>query len=265
MGIIDFIKSLKRKREAKRLAEAQAERERYQERKQMIAAYLNEYRSKKSERELERYFNDQKEAEKENAVCPLCHSTNVIHHVVRTKGELHGKGSSHFSSSSMLLIHNAYSNSDWKLEGALDTLPVNKCNDCGHEWNIKKAVRVETNDLFCHDYALFFYDQIKDYLRIDFNPYDKTEEFNSLEEKQEAFAKKVSKMFYIESLRNVPRYMLDYMVFCGHSKYDNGSEIFGFKPDDDMYSYVMPDGIFEIVKKLIKWEGEVNDFKQKED
>jgi len=55
--------------------------------------------------------------------------------------------------------------------------------------------------------------------------------------------------------------MLDYMVFYGHSKYDNGSEIFGFKPDDDEYSYVMPDGIFEIVKKLIKWEGEVGNFK----
>ena len=261
MGIIDYIKSLKRKREAKRLAAAQAERERYQERKQMIAAYLREYRRKKSERELERYFNDQKEAEKENAVCPLCHSTNVIHHVVRTKGELHGKGSSHFSSSSMLLSHNAYSNSDWKLEGALDTLPVNKCNDCGHEWNIKKAARVETNDWFCHDYARFFYNKIKDYLRIDFNPYDKTEEFNSLEEKQEAFAKKVSKIFYIEPLRNVPRYMLDYMVFCGHSKYDDDPKLFGFKPDDDEYSYVMPDGIFEIVKKLIKWEGEVGNFK----
>ena len=227
----------------------------------MIDAYLNEYRRKKSEREMERYLKDKKEAEKENAVCPLCHSKNVVHHVVRTKGELHGKGSSHFSSSSMLLSHNTYSNSDWELEGALDTLPVNKCNDCGHEWNIKKAVRVETKDWFCHDYALFFDDKINDFLRIDFNPYDKTEEFNSLEEKQEAFAKKVSKIFYIEPLRNVPRYMLDYMVFCGHSKYEDCSELFGFKPDDDEYSYVMPDRIFDIVKKLIKWEGEVGNFK----
>lgn len=227
----------------------------------MIDEYLSEYRRKKSEREMERYFNDQKEAEKENAVCPLCHSTGVIHHVVRTKGELHGKGSSHFSSSSMLLSHNAYSNSDWKLGGALDTLPVNKCNDCGHEWNIKKAERVETNDWFCYDYAQWFYGEIKRYLRLCFNPYDRTEEFNSLEEKQETFAKEVSERFYIEPLRNVPRYMLDYMVFYGHSKYDNGSEIFGFKPDDDEYSYVMPDRIFEIVKKLIRWEGEVGNFK----
>ena len=161
----------------------------------------------------------------------------------------------------MLLSHNAYSNSDWELEGALDTLPVNKCNDCGHEWNIKKAVRVETKDRFCHDYAQFFYDEIKYYLRINFNPYDKTEQFNSLKEKQEAFAKKVSERFYIEHLRNVPRYMLDYLVFYGHSRYDDVSKLFGFKPDDDEYSYVMPDRIFEIAKKLIKWEGEVGNFK----
>ena len=65
MGIINFFKSLKRKREVERLAEAQAERERYQERKRMIVEYLKEYHSEKSERETERYFNDWKEAEKE--------------------------------------------------------------------------------------------------------------------------------------------------------------------------------------------------------
>lgn len=258
MGIINFFKSLKRKREAERLAKAQAERERYQERKRMIVEYLKEYRRRKSEQETERYFNDQKEAEKENAVCPLCHSKNVVHHIVRTKGELHGDGSSHFGSSSFLFSHSAYSDPDWKIDGALDTLPVNKCNDCGHEWNIKKAEQVETNDWYCRNYAQWFYDDIKDYLRIDFDPYDKTEQYNSLEEKQNALAENVSKRFFIEPLRNAPRYMLDYMVFCGHSKYDDSTEIFGFKPDDDEYSYIMPDRIFEIVKRLIKWEGEDN-------
>lgn len=258
MRIINFFKSLKRKREAERLAEAQAERERYQERKRMIVEYLKEYHSEKSERETERYFNDRKEAEKENSVCPLCHSKNVVHHIVRTKGELHGDGSSHSGSSSFLFSHSAYSNSSWKIDGALDTLPVNKCNDCGHEWNIKKAERVETNDWYGRTYARWFYDDIKDYLRIGFDPYDKTEQYNSLEEKQNAFTENVSEEFFIEPLRNAPRYMLDYMVFCGHDKYDNFSDIFDFKPDDDEFSYIMPDRIFEIVKRLIKWEGEDN-------
>jgi hypothetical protein len=258
MGIINFFKALKRKREEKRLAEAQAERERYQERKRMIVEYLKEYHRKKSEQETERYFNDLKEAEKENSVCPLCHSKNVVHHIVRTKGELHGDGSSYSGSSSFLFSHSAYSNSDWKIDGALDTLPVNKCNDCGHEWNIKKAKRVVIEDWYCHDFAQWLYDGIEDYLKIDFDPYDKTEQYNSLEEKQKAFAENVPEQFFIEPLRNAPRYMLDYMVFYGHSKYGDSPKIFGFKPDDDEYSYIMPDRLFEIVKRLIKWEGEVD-------
>ena len=52
--------------------------------------------------------------------------------------------------------------------------------------------------------------------------------------------------------------MLDYMVLCGHSEYGDSPKIFGFKPDDDEYSYIMPDRLFEIVKRLIKWEGEDN-------
>ena len=258
MGIINFFKALKRKREEKRLAEAQAERERYQERKRMIVEYLKEYHRKKSEQETERYFNDLKEAEKENSVCPLCHSKNVVHHIVRTKGELHGDGSSYSGSSSFLFSHSAYSNSDWKIDGALDTLPVNKCNDCGHEWNIKKAKRVVIEDWYCHDFAQWLYDGIEDYLKIDFDPYDKTEQYNSLEEKQKAFAENVPEQFFIEPLRNAPRYMLDYMVFYGHSKYGDSPKIFGFMPDDDEYSYIMPDRIFGIVKRLIKWEGEDN-------
>ena len=259
MGIINFFKTLKRKCEAKRLAEAQAERERYQERKRMIVEYLNEYRRRKYDRETERYFNDQKEAEKENAVCPLCRSKNVVHHIVRTKGELHGDGSSHSCSSSFLFSHSAsYSKSNWKIDGALDTLPVNKCNECGHEWNIKKAERVETNDWYCRKYAQWFYDDIEKYLKINFDPYDKTEQYNSLEEKQKAFAENVPEQFFIKPLRNAPRYMLDYMVLCGHSEYGDSPKIFGFKPDDDEYSYIMPDRLFEIVKRLIKWEGEGN-------
>lgn len=259
MGIINFFKSLKRKCEAKRLAEAQAKRERYQERKWMIDEHLKEYRRKKSEEEIERYLNEKKEAERKNAVCPLCHSQNIIHHIVRTKGELHGDGASHSCSSSFLFGHSTYSNSDWKIDGALDTLPVNKCNDCGHEWYIMKAERVDMDDWYCNDYAQFFYDDIKDYLRINFDPYEKTEQYNSLEEKQNAFAENVSNRFYVKPLRNVPRYMLDYIVFYGHDKYDNFSKIFGFKPDDDEYSYVMPDHIFEVVKRLIKWKRENND------
>jgi hypothetical protein len=246
------IKAKRKEREARRLAEAQAERQRYQERKRKIDDYLSEFRRNKSAKEWQKYEEEKKKADEINATCPMCHSSNVVHKVVRTKGEVHGRGSSHSFSSGGLFNHYSSSCSDLQLDGSLDTLPVNKCNDCGHEWNIMKAERRESFDPFSSIHSDWVFHAINKYIELDFDPYDKTEQYNSLEEKQDAFIKKESSNFYWDYYREMPRYVLDYVVgkalFCCTDK----DKAFKFGHGDDEYSYVMPDAIFEVLKKLTK-------------
>lgn len=95
--------------------------------------------------------------------------------------------------------------------------------------------------------------------QLDYDPYSKIELYDSFKEKQDAFIKE-NRLKYASEYkyyRNAPKFILDYVVFNGRwAILDSERKLLGIKEDDDEYSYVMPDSIFEVVVKLIRWEGE---------
>jgi hypothetical protein len=90
-------------------------------------------------------------------------------------------------------------------------------------------------------------------------------ECNSLEEVQEKYIENYSDMWVIKPYRHVPRYMIEYAIFNALTDDIVGwngvrdkktAEIFGYNENDDQFSYIMPDKVWEVARKLIKWEGE---------
>lgn len=255
-------------KEAARQAEMQEKKRQYQERKKLITDYLDAYMKKEHEKCSEEYLKDKERAEKINSKCPKCGSINIVNHIRRTKGEIHGKGSiSGFSSHSSGLF-SSYSHSSIhgssRIDGELDTLPVNKCNDCGNEWKVEEAKHSDTHNIFsAYDstYPNSLYFRIDEYFELSYDPDDITEECNSLEEKREKYINDIASRkhtFYF--YKDVPRYMIEYALYKGITQYhyreENLDERFGFSEDVDEYSYQMPDELWNIVKKMINWESQ---------
>lgn len=249
---------IRAKKAARRLAQAQAEKEKYQERKRRIDDYLKKYRAEERDKARKVYESHLATVKEQNSICPKCKSKNVVHRITRLQGEVHGSGSSNSSSSHFLFASSSSHSSRFRVDGSMDTLPVNKCKDCGHEWCITEAHFPETNNAFTGGDAWLFYEDIKQYLELEYDPYDKTETCNSLEEKREAFLKGRGWRHY-DVYKTAPRYMLDYALFKGAPSFRYGEEDIirklGIKSGDDEYSYVMPDEIYEIAKRLIEGKG----------
>lgn len=266
----DIFGTKKRKaaKEAARLEEIRIKKEKYQERKKLISDYLNAYYEeeyKKAQKEQKKYNEIAKEA---NSVCPKCGSKNIINKIRRTKGEIHGEGYSHVYPSSFLLSSSYSSSSYSNLDGEVDTHPVNKCKDCGNEWAIKEPQKAAEENIFNNSFSLkpgFLYRKIRSYFSLKYDPTDIKEECNSLEEVQEKYIKDYSGMWVIKPYQRIPKYMIEYAIFDAliddivgwngvHDK--KTAELFGYNENDDQFSYVMPDKVWEVAKKLIKWEGE---------
>ena len=248
--------------EAKKLAEAQEKKRLYQERKAKIVAYLNDYREKEKEKRQAEFQTRLDSAAILNGICPKCHSRNVINTVVRGKGEIHGKGTSSYFGGGNLFGFSTYGIGHSKIDGEYDTLPVNKCKDCGNEWNIEKPEYPTEEDIFStysSSGPTCLYYRIDDYLTMKYNPYDDKEEANSLEEKREALCNKVSEYWNLKPYRTIPRYMIEYTLYQGVSEHDwrldHLSKIFNYHKGDDKFSYRVSDELWEIIKKLLKWEG----------
>lgn len=273
-GIRARRKAKKEAEEAERLRIAQEEKRKYQERKNLIDKFLKEDWNRRYKLESEEYNKNKERAEKRNSVCPICGSKDIVHNIVRTKGEIHGKGSidgSGYHSGGLFWSHgSSYISGRSKIDGELDTLPVNKCKQCGHEWNIEEA-KWETikSDFDSYDtgHPSYLYYRVKEYYEMTYDPYDVKEKFNSLEEKRENLCEEVSNNYSIRQYKKVPKYMLDYVFFQGmkkaYSYYSGVLGVFEWYDDMDEYSYVIPDNVWEVVKKLIGWEGpDKNDEKE---
>ena len=262
-------KAEREKAEAERLEQARRNKEAYQSRKAQIEKYLKEYHSKQYDIAKEYVDKENAKIYKENSVCPKCGSHNVINHIKRVKGEVHGSGSHRsYSSASHSLFSGSYSHSsygDSKLDGELDTFPVNKCKDCGNEWAITEKEKVSdyNNDEFSHYDSTapgYLFRRVKEYLDMKYDPYDVTERFNSLQEKLDDFVAGTSKIYILKAYRTAPRYMVEYALYEGinESSYsrNNLDNRFGSIKDKDHYSYTMPDELWEIVKIILGWKGE---------
>lgn len=265
------IRARRAAKEAERLAKIKEAKRVYQERKAKIDAYLGDYIAKRDKCDNELYESRKEHAKEVNTKCPKCGSLKVVNKIKKAKGEIHGSGSSSFEcyGSSGLFSH-FYSSSgsgESKIDGELDTYPVNYCNTCGHEWEIKE-VKYEFSDNIFERYSSFYteylFNKVEEYINLTYDPSDITEKFDSLEEKQADFiAKYGNDNFWLRQYKRVPRYMLDYAFYNGMCKWfmplsdeEEYTKYFGYTANVDEYSYVMPDNIWEIVKKLVQWEGE---------
>ena len=260
-----FIKKRREKRKAEAFAKAQEEKRLYQERKDMIDSYLGKWKDADFQKRYAQYKEDEQRAYRKNSTCPNCGSTDVVHNIRRGKGELHGEGEFESSGFGTLFYHSSSGYGSAKIDGKYDTLPVNKCNHCGNEWNIAEAnIDIGENifDTYGSKYptakGLFY--TIEKYLEARFDPYDKTEKFNSLEEKRESIIS--DRDYATKNYKKVPRYMIEYAIYNVLDKdsyyRDKWGRAFGYfnKGVVDAYSYIFPDNIWEIVKKVVKWEGE---------
>lgn len=138
--------------------------------------------------DAEKFSKENKErVDKANSICPKCGNNKIIDKISQIKGNL--SGSSHSSGS--LFGSSSYSS----IHGSLDTLEVNKCPKCDHEW--KKtffSCHYETIEfkLSRLSYALENFYTAKN---CTFDENSITEKFTSLEEKRTALIEKVRDSF----------------------------------------------------------------------
>lgn len=250
--------------ENERLAKVQEEKKRYQERKRMIDEFLDKYNRDRCSQEAKEYNKRDEWSRKLNSICPKCGSTHIINTISRTKGEIKGQGksssSSSFSSGLFTSSSSTNSSSHFNIDGELDTYPINKCSECGHEWNISNPEYPTIENIY-EDYdsylPAYLRHRIEEYLDMEYDPYDYTENYDSLEDKRNALCEKVSNVLNMKPYQTTPRYMLEYALFTTFNYYDMYEyNTLGCTKEMNKYSYQMPDEIWEVVKKLLKWQGE---------
>lgn len=252
--------------EEKRLKEVQEEKERRKIREKVIREYLDNYYKEKAKKELEKKKELEEKIKIVNSTCPRCGSKDIINNIKQVKGELHGKGEIHGTSSSSLFTSSSYLSDSSKIDGELNTYPVNKCKNCGNEWEIKKIDKDDYDlpNVFSSWDCIapgYLFRKTSEYLGLEFDPHDVNEKFNSLEEKQKDFCKSTSRVLKLYGYYELPKYMIDYLIYTGYleSHYYHCEEIFGdlTKESTTKYSYTIPPELWEIVKKLIDWKGTI--------
>ena len=265
----DKVDEFHRLEEEKRLEKAAEKKKAYQERKDKILAYLKEYDIARDAKSKEIYEEKKKEVDEKNSTCPRCGSKNVVHKVVRTKGEIHGTGSSgSYGSIGGSLFGFAGSVSSYghsSIDGEIDTLQINRCKDCEEEWNIEEldddygrvSSAFSNYDSFKPG---FLFRRIEEYYEMKYDPYDVKNECNSLDEMKEKFFERYSRSYNFEEYKKCPRYMIEYALYKGFTEHFYGLEdmdkkLFNYHKDDDEFSYTMSDEMWEVVKKMIGWNG----------
>ena len=135
-----------------------------------------------------------KEREK-NSTCPKCNSKSINDRIRRIKGE--GSVSGTFSSSLLFGSGSLSGHSE------VDTEPVNKCNDCGHEWK-KYKVSYKSAKSYITDWTFKYYryagvrDKKSDYVYTDALDC----EFNSKEEAEAKYQEDLNSR--IERCKDTP-------------------------------------------------------------
>jgi hypothetical protein len=173
------------------------EKLRYNERKLYIDDCVKKIKYTERAKEKDALVKYNENAKKNNSICPNCYRKDVIKIFKRNKGEINGSidGKSSSSHSSFLFSsYSHHSNSiNGNIKGNLDTLKVNKCNHCGHEWDIIEIKNwFDNNDYYSGkiDWKFYTTNLIQNCIwaleEIDnFNPYNLNEECNNIEEKIE--------------------------------------------------------------------------------
>lgn len=238
------------KMEEIRLEKLRKEKEKFRKRKEYIDTFVSNHN--KQERKKQDNFLDKlnKEIEKGNSSCPKCKGNNIIQVYRRPKGELKGSLdsfsiSSHsgglFSSSSSY-----YSKTNGNIEGELDTLRVNKCNDCGQEWEIKCKeffAKHYPNEVDYEDYVYYFLNDCCRKLSNlkDFNPNNLDEECYTFEEKRKQCVQKLKESLWIEYVKPLTIELIYYYMRINSYSYGPSRQdylINGYTKDYDVDKYI---------------------------
>lgn len=143
--------ALRQEEEAKKLL-LQQRKEKYT----LVKNYIDDIVKTHQDDEYDKMKSYEEKEERKNkecnSKCPNCRHKDIIQVYKRPKGEIHGSLDSHSSHYSSYGLFGGYSGSSsrskGRLDGSLDTLRVNQCKNCGHEWEIKP----ESLTIFSDDY-----------------------------------------------------------------------------------------------------------------
>lgn len=240
----------KRKEEKLRLIEeakqkAIAERkDLYNEHKSYIDEIIQTHNEDQRQKRKEYIDKKEQDNKKSNHTCPHCKSNEVIDVFRRPKGELKGSFNSNFSSSYSHNIFGGYNStshsSNGKIEGSLDTLKVNRCSKCGHEWEkLSECIYPSEIDFFpgeedWNDYATYFINHITRLINKinEFDPNRLDNKFDSIDEiiedaKDNVWYRKVKdwslELLYYITFKNKYDVRVKEEVFDEY-EYDDGGE-----------------------------------------
>lgn len=200
------------------------EKLRYNERKLYIDDCVKKLKDIERAKEKDAVEKYNENAKKNNSICPNCSRKDVIKIFKRHKGEINGSidGKSSSSHSSFLFSsYSHHSNSiDGNIKGNLDTLRVNKCNHCGHEWNVIEIKNwFEKNDYYSGKIDWEYYTTMLIQNCVwalddidNFNPYDLNEECNNIEEKIEQQVNKIKEKYCYKYTNELSMEVLYYFV-----------------------------------------------------
>lgn len=144
--------AIRREEEAKKLL-LQQRKEKYTLVKNYIDDIVQTHEDKEYEKRKVYEQEEERKNKESNSKCPNCRHNDIIQIYKRPKGEIHGSLDSHSNHYSSYGPFSGYSgassHSRGKLDGSLDTLRVNQCKNCGHEWEIKpECITVLSDDYY---------------------------------------------------------------------------------------------------------------------
>ena len=214
------------------------EKLRYTERKLYIDDYVKKLKDTERAKEKDALVEYNENANINNSICPNCSRKDVIKIFKRHKGEINGSidGKSASSHNSFLFSsYSHHSNSiNGNIKGNLDTLRINKCNHCGHEWNIIEIKNWFDRDDYYRgkiDWKFYTTNLIQNCIwaldEIDkFNPYDLNEECNNIEEKIEQQVNKIKEKYCYKYTNELSMEVLYYFVRMYYNYYSDYEKIF---------------------------------------
>lgn len=176
-------KQYKQQLAVQKVARIKADIKLVQERAEKKAKLMNELRDK--------------EHNEKNRTCPSCKSKNVNQRIKRQQGELKGESFGSGEGFGILTLNYSKSSSYGYINGKTDTNPVNKCNDCNHEWKPHKSEITWAGKIIINHvgWTVDMLNMYHDAYNCKFDPLDVKEEYESLEEKKTALLHKASADF----------------------------------------------------------------------
>lgn len=170
-----------------------------EDKKLILREQYNSFKKELEDISSNLYQKSLEQTNNENSNCPKCKSTNVNNRIKKTQGEIKGTSFSGMYSSSA------------SVSGSIDTNPVNKCNDCQHEWEIAKPyyshISIENIAEYVCRVLNYAYEAYEGEIKFDSNNLD--EKYSSLQEKRQALVENLPNNW---AFKEVKQYLGKYSI-----------------------------------------------------